>query len=344
MGAMSTATLDRMLAILIGMQLATGLLTLRAGSPPAAPLFVVHGLLGGALAAAAVVKLRRSLPPAIAAKRWRAIALSTALALAVALALGGGFAWVASGRIVSIGPWTLLTLHVLAALAVVPIAVAHLLPRRWRVLRPVRRLPAHLRATADGQRLLTRRAALGVAAVAMTGGLAWLASNVLDALAGGFRRFTGSRWLAAGGIPPPTTFFGEGAAEIDQATWRLVVRGRVARVLDLSLDDLASLGEVTREAVLDCTSGWAMRTTWGGVPLGAVLDAAGLTGRATRVVIRSVTGWYAELPLLEARGALLATRVGDRALPHGNGAPCRLVAPDRRGLEWVKWVTRIEVV
>jgi DMSO/TMAO reductase YedYZ molybdopterin-dependent catalytic subunit len=45
----------------------------------------------------------------------------------------------------------------------------------------------------------------------------------------------------------------------------------------------------------------------------------------------------------EAREALLATHVADQTLPHGNGAPCRLVAPDRRGLEWVKWVTEIEV-
>ena len=36
--------------------------------------------------------------------------------------------------------------------------------------------------------------------------------------------------------------------------------------------------------------------------------------------------------------ALLVTE-----LPHANGAPCRLVAPDRRGLEWVKWVTEVEV-
>jgi DMSO/TMAO reductase YedYZ molybdopterin-dependent catalytic subunit len=56
-----------------------------------------------------------------------------------------------------------------------------------------------------------------------------------------------------------------------------------------------------------------------------------------------VTGWYAELPVHEAREALLATSVADAPLPHGNGAPCRLVAPDRRGLEWVKWVGQVEV-
>jgi DMSO/TMAO reductase YedYZ molybdopterin-dependent catalytic subunit len=336
---MSGATLDRILAVLLGAELLTGLLSLRAGSPPTAPLFVAHGLLGGALALAVILKVRRSLPGAVAARRWGAIALSLALLLAVAVALGGGFVWVASGRILSLGPWTILTLHVLAALALVPILVAHLVPRRWRVLRP----PARRASRQNADRLVSRRAALSVGALAIAGLAGWIAGNALDALAGGVRRFTGSRWLAAGGVPPATTFFGEGAAAIDPLRWRLAVRGRVAHELDMSLSDLAALGETEREAVLDCTSGWALRTSWRGVPLGAVLDAAGLGQNATQVVVRSVTGWYAQLPVDEAKSALLATAVAGRPLPHGNGAPCRLVAPDRRGLEWVKWVDRIEV-
>jgi DMSO/TMAO reductase YedYZ molybdopterin-dependent catalytic subunit len=341
---MGTATLDRVLAILIGAQVVTGLLTLRAGSPPTAALFVVHGLLGGALAAAVLVKLRRSLPGAIAAGRWGAIAIAAMLAIAVAVALAGGFWWVASGEIARLGPWTILTIHVLAGLALVPIAAAHLLPRRWRLLRlaPHRARPA-ANHRGPGSQLLSRRAALTLGAMAAVGAFAWMASNALDAMAGGLRRFTGSRWLPAGGVPPATTFFGEDAEAIDASSWRLAIRGRVARSLDLSLADLDSLGEVEREAVLDCTSGWALRTAWRGVPLGAVLEAAGLGAGARRVVVRSVTGWYAEFPLAEAREALLATGVAGRPLEHGNGAPCRLVAPDRRGLEWVKWISRVDV-
>jgi DMSO/TMAO reductase YedYZ molybdopterin-dependent catalytic subunit len=86
-----------------------------------------------------------------------------------------------------------------------------------------------------------------------------------------------------------------------------------------------------------------LRTEWSGVALGAVLDAAAVDPRARLVTVRSITGWYARLPLSEARAAMLATGVAGRPLADGNGAPCRLVAPDRRGLEWVKWVTRIEV-
>ena len=133
---MSSAALDRLLAILLVAQLASGLLTLRSGVPATAPLFWFHGLVGGALLVAAAEKLRRSVGPAVRRRRWGRLALGTLLALLVAAALVGGFAWVASGRILSIGPWTILTLHVWAALALIPVALVHLLPRRWRLLRP----------------------------------------------------------------------------------------------------------------------------------------------------------------------------------------------------------------
>jgi DMSO/TMAO reductase YedYZ molybdopterin-dependent catalytic subunit len=336
---MSAAALDRLLALLTAALLVTGLLSLRAGSPPTAPLFVLHGVLAGSLLAAVALKLRRSIPRSVAARRWGALALALVLAFFTLAALIGGFAWVLSGRILTVGPWTVMTLHAWAALCLLPVLVAHLLPRRWLLLRPRAR-----RATGASGRRIDRRAALGAMGLAAAGAVAWLAANGIERVAGGVRRFTGSRWLPDGGVPPATTFFGETAEPIDVATWRLTVRGAVARPQALSLADLAALGEVEREAILDCTSGWALRTGWGGVPLSAVLARAKPLPPARVVIVRSVTGWYARLPLDEARnGALLATEVAGRPLPHGNGAPCRLVAPDRRGLEWVKWVTEVEV-
>ena len=151
---MSSAALDRLLAILLAIQLASGLLTLRSGVPTTAPLFWLHGLIGGTLLIAASEKLRRSVGPAIRARRWRRLALGALLALLVAATLAGGFIWVASGRMWSIGPWTILTLHIWAALAIIPVVLFHLLPRRWRLLRPRRNqgVPQVSRRTSAGTR------------------------------------------------------------------------------------------------------------------------------------------------------------------------------------------------
>jgi hypothetical protein len=332
---MSAAALDRVLAILVAAQLATGLLSLRAGSPPTAPLFVLHGLLAGALLGVVALKLWRSVPKAIAHRRWGALGVALLVALAASAALAGGFTWVASGRILTLGPRTVLTLHIWAALALVPILVVHLSPHRWRLLRPPRSSP--------GRPMVSRRSALVTIGLGAVGLSAWLGAALLERLAGGARRFTGSRWLADGGVPPVTTFFGEGPPALDPAGWRLAVVGAVEVPLELSLAQLTAMDQVEREEVLDCTSGWALRTAWQGVPLDRVLAAARPQSGARQVTVRSATGWYARLPLEEASRALLATGVAGLPLAVGNGAPCRLVAPDRRGLEWVKWVTRIEV-
>jgi len=293
-----------------------------------------------------------------AGRRWGRLAVASAVALLGLSAIAGGVAWATGDRIVTIAGWTLLTLHAYAGLALVPLLLAHLVPRRWRLLWPGRWLRAWLsRGTGAGDPAtdrravaasgpgvhLSRRSVVAAVVLAAVGVAGWGAANVIEAIRGGARRFTGSQWLDPNGIPPPTTFFGEGTPPIDPGEWRLVVRGRVARPGTYTLEQLRALGSTELVAVLDCTSGWAMETMWGGVPTAAVLAAAGPEPAASRVDVRSVTGWGAALSLEEAGRTLLATHVAGEPLPAGNGAPCRLVVPDRRGLDWVKWVAEIEV-
>lgn len=329
---MSHATLDRVLAVLVVGMAATGLLTLRAGTPETGWVYVVHGVLAGALLAATVAKLRRSVPRAVRTGAWRRLLLGTLVSLGTMAALTGGFLWVASGELLSIGSWTILTLHAWVGLVLVPLVVLHLLPTRWRLLRPPRD------RSARGGRRLSRRTVLAAGGLALVGVATVGLTGTIDRLRGGTRRFTGSRWLPAGGVPPPTTFFGEGPPAIDVEAWRLTVTNTAGVERAFSLADLRAMGEVERSVVLDCTSGWAMDTTWRGVPLPVVLARDAPAGRW---IIRSATGWATVLNADEIADAILAWDVAGAPLPLSNGAPCRLVVPSRRGLDWVKWATDI---
>lgn len=339
---MTSATLDRVLAVLVVALAVTGVLSLRAGSPGSWWLFALHGLLAGALLWAVVRKIRGSVPRAVRAGRIGRLGLGLLVSLAAVGALTGGFVWVASGELLSIGPWTVLTLHMWVGLVLVPLVIVHLLPRRWRLLRPSSSSAPARRA------LVSRRGLLAGGTLAAVGVGAFGTAALVERLRGGTRRFTGSRWLPSGGIPPVTTFYGEGTPAIDVAAWRLTVRAGSRAVRTWRLEDLRVLEESDLTAVLDCTSGWAMETGWRGVPLASVLDASGvaLGGRDPRhrVVITAVTGWGTALSPDEARRAFLATGVAGVDLPADNGAPCRLVVPDRRGLDWVKWVAEVRVV
>jgi DMSO/TMAO reductase YedYZ molybdopterin-dependent catalytic subunit len=335
---MTSASLDRLLAGLVVLMASTGLLSLRAGRPEDAWLFVAHGIGAGVLTVAVALKIRRSVPRAVGGRRWWRLGLGVAISLGVIAALAAGYLWVALGEIVWVDVaglvrWTLLTVHAWIGLILVPLVVIHLLPRRWRLLRPAAGTLDRARS-----RLLTRRSLLvggGLlgAAIALRG-----VAAAVEIVRGGQRRFTGSRWLPAGGVPPATTFFGEPAPSIDQASWRLRVGDR-----SLALGDLRMIGETSMTTVLDCTSGWALETDWQGVPLATVLEAAGIDPD-TDVIVRSVTGWGAQVAPDEVDGCLLAWGCAGADLPAANGAPLRLVAPGRRGLDWVKWVASIEPV
>jgi hypothetical protein len=335
---MSSAALDRLLAALIVGLAATGGISLISGSPGDAWRFLLHDVLAGMLAVAVVAKLVGSVPKAVRARRWGRLAVAGVVTVAAGASMVAAFVWVAGGSIVWMDlwliRWSLLTVHAVAGLALVPLVLVHLAPRRWRVLR-VR--------TRSSTPVVSRRALLTAGGYAAVAVMLVGAATTLDTLRGGVRRFTGSRFLPAGPPGVPTTFLGEATPTIDATEWRLRVGGRVDREIALELATLLAMPQGDVTAVLDCTSGWAVEATWTGVPLRDLLALGGAAGDAARVDVVSVTGWRATVTADEAKRMLLAWAESGSAITPDHGAPLRLVAPDHRGLEWVKWVERIEV-
>ncbi len=96
-------------------------------------------------------------------------------------------------------------------------------------------------------------------------------------------------------------------------------------------------------ARLDCTGGWFADQNWDAVALDELLpSAATATGRG--IMVTSSTGYRRLFPLADAAELLLAVGYDGRRLRRGHGAPVRLVAPNRRGPQWVKWVIEVSVV
>jgi len=158
------------------------------------------------------------------------------------------------------------------------------------------------------------------------------------------RRFTGSREAGsyAGNAFPATSWVADRPRPIAADHWRLSIGGAVALPLTLSYADL--LREQDQfEATLDCTGGFYSAQIWRGARVGRLLDRAGPLQAARWVSFVSITGYRWSLPIEEAAAALIATHVGGEPLAHDHGAPARLVAPGRRGFEWVKWLARVEV-
>ena len=325
---------DWSILTLVALEVASGLVSLVTGTPDWGWLFVVHSVGGVTLLVMLFWKFRRVRPRVTNRSLWDggtpvSILLGT-LALA---AFVTGTVWTLTG-VVRIGLYTLLTIHMVLGLLVVPVLLWHLRHRfRW----PTRR-------NVEG-----RREAIRFTALAGFGALTWRveeAASSLLGLAGADRRFTGSTDAAGDGNDfPVTSWVADDPDPIDVDDWTLAVGGEVETAQRFNYADLTGGGvdSTDRRALIDCTSGWYAERDWRGVRVGDLLDVTGTTEDARWVRFHSVTGYRWSLPLEEARNALLATHVDGEKLTHGHGAPLRLVAPGRRGFQWVKWVERVDV-
>ena len=140
---------------------------------------------------------------------------------------------------------------------------------------------------------------------------------------------------------------------IDPDTWRLIIDGMVDRRVELSFDDLLSMGLDEYAITLTCVSnevggelvGNAM---WLGVPLRDVLSKAGPQPGADMVLSRSVDGYTASTPLSaltdEGLDAILAVGMNGEPLPLEHGFPVRMVVPGLYGyVSATKWLTELKV-
>ena len=129
------------------------------------------------------------------------------------------------------------------------------------------------------------------------------------------------------------------------AGWSLTVDGRVATPRTFSLRDLKGLPARTQITRHTCEEGWTAIGQWTGVPLSAVLDAAGIMPTARFVVFYSYDDWVDSIDLLDALHpqTILAYGMNGRDLPVQHGAPVRLRVERQMGYKSMKYVHRIAV-
>ncbi len=317
------------LFVLLGLAFTTGWVAFFYSTAPSRASLIVHAVSGYAIVALTPWKaviaahgVQRRRPG------WWASLVFTALVIASVLA---GILH-STGLLVAAGPFSAMEVHVGAALAATPFAVWHVIARRI----PMRAVD------------LSRRSLLRAGTLAASAGLVYSAGEVavrLLSLPGATRRLTGS--YEYGSLQPAqlpvTQWLFDSVPSVDPASWRLTLRiGNTVR--EWTYAELLAFDDRV-QATLDCTGGFYSTQDWSGVWLSELLtlhpNPPPQGGREMSIYVRSLTGYDRRFAIEEAGRLMIATGLGGMPLDPGHGFPVRLVAPDRRGYWWVKWVTAI---
>jgi DMSO/TMAO reductase YedYZ molybdopterin-dependent catalytic subunit len=136
------------------------------------------------------------------------------------------------------------------------------------------------------------------------------------------------------------------AYEVDLASYRLKVSGKVDHPLSLTYDDLRCLPKTQARVSLECPGFFIDQQTLAGPTLATLLALAGPQAAATTVMLSSAQPYTMNFALAEAQDAknFLAYEWEGQALPRSHGFPLRGVFPGRPGSNWVKWLVEIELL
>ena len=127
--------------------------------------------------------------------------------------------------------------------------------------------------------------------------------------------------------------------------WKLSIEGRVAQPAVYSLADLKQFSPQTQITRHTCEEGWTAIAEWTGVPLGLVLNKAGIMKSARFVNFYAYDGYIESIDMLDAfhPQTLLAYGMNGKDLPVPHGAPVRLRVETQIGYKSVKYLQRIVV-
>jgi DMSO/TMAO reductase YedYZ molybdopterin-dependent catalytic subunit len=157
-----------------------------------------------------------------------------------------------------------------------------------------------------------------------------------------------------------------GVPQVDAATWKLDIRGRVANPRSYTLDELKKRARAQQECVFECggNRGPAImnrmvgNARWTGTALWPLIQEAKPLGDALEVITwgadegeeeirkekyRQCFARSMTLTDLAKSGAILAWEMNGEPLTADHGFPVRVVVPGWYGVQNVKWLNALEV-
>jgi len=137
-----------------------------------------------------------------------------------------------------------------------------------------------------------------------------------------------------------------GPQYVNISDYRLTVTGLTNKTDVYTYQEvLTRYPNYTRIVTLFCVEGWDATILWEGVLVRDLIREAGIDPRANTVIFTAHDGYTTSFPLeyLMNNDILMAYRMNNVTLPAERGYPFQLVAQDKWGYKWIKWIEKIQV-
>jgi len=138
----------------------------------------------------------------------------------------------------------------------------------------------------------------------------------------------------------------QGPQYVNTSTYRLAVTGLVENVASYTYDNIIGKHVHYQKVVtIHCVEGWEVRILWEGILLKDLLEDVGYNKSAQVVIFYAQDGYSTSLPVsyLIDNNIIMAYKMNGVVLPSDRGFPFQLVAENKYGYKWIKWITQIEV-
>jgi DMSO/TMAO reductase YedYZ molybdopterin-dependent catalytic subunit len=138
----------------------------------------------------------------------------------------------------------------------------------------------------------------------------------------------------------------KGPRHVNITDYRLTVDGLVRENRSFTYDQvLQGFPHYQKVVTLSCVEGWDATILWEGIKVSDLINAAGADPRANTVIFTGVDGYTSSEPLdyINQNNILLAYGMNNITMPAERGYPFELVAEDRWGYKWIRWVTEIRL-
>ncbi|MFZ2256688.1 MAG: molybdopterin-dependent oxidoreductase [Clostridiaceae bacterium] len=127
--------------------------------------------------------------------------------------------------------------------------------------------------------------------------------------------------------------------------YTLKLNGLVNQEVAISYEEVLKMTPVEKLITLHCVEGWDATVLWKGVRIKSLMDLAIAKSNANTVIFHCYDGYTTSMPLntILERDMILAYSSNEVALPASLGFPFIVVAEDKLGYKWARWVTQIEL-